>query len=224
MGSFKNESINIAFEQGIFCSIILHISKCCHEMKQDCHSEGEYLPNHEDKISNRLVERYLNTGSLGLRFIPQGPEHYDAKTYTYKGRTDIQVVSSEWFINRKAYYIIECKRIDGKTRLNQAYVSEGISRFVILPNPKYSSHYGRNIMLGYIVQSIKIAENTVKIDCIQRKMLAEVTIGKMELVCDDGKGFSHHKCTYQGLGTREIELAHLFYDFSDVMRENRQRI
>jgi hypothetical protein len=191
-------------------------------MEHDCRLSGEYLYNHEDKISNRLVERYLNNNSLGLRFILQKPEHYDAETDTYVGRTDIQVVSLEWlFSNREAYHIIECKRIDGETRLNQAYVSEGISRFAASPTPKYSSHYGRNIMLGYVVQTIKIAENTVKIDSIQRNVLVGITIGKMELVCDDGKGFSHHKCTYQSFGTPEIELAHLFYDFSSVISENK---
>jgi hypothetical protein len=169
-------------------------------MKRDCHLSGEYLYNHEDKISNRLVERCLDINSLGIRFILQQVEHYDTETDTHRGRTDIRVVSFEWlFGNREAYYIIECKRIDGNMHLNQAYVSEGVSRFVIPPKPKYPSYYGRNIMLGYVVRAIKVAENTAKIDCIQRKMLAEVTIGRMEFVCDDSEGFSHYKCTVVNL-------------------------
>jgi hypothetical protein len=221
MSGFKNKSNNIAFEQGLFGLIILHISKCCREMKKDCHSSGDYLYNHEDKISNRLVERYLDTNSLGIRFILQKLEHYDAETNTYRGRTDIQVVSSEWlFSNRKAYYIIECKRIDGGNSLNRAYVSEGVARFLISPNPKYSSYYGRNIMFGYVVQTVNVAENTAKIDCIQREILTGVTIGEMELICDDRESFSHHKCTYQGFDAPKIELAHLFYDFSDVVSYN----
>jgi hypothetical protein len=212
MGGFKREANNIAVEQ-----VLSHISKCCREMKEACHSTSEYLYNHEDKISNRLVEGHLNDNPLNLRFILQKPEHFDDETDTYKGRTDIQVVSFDWFLDSNAYYIIECKRIDGSAPLNRAYITDGVSRFVAGPDPKYSSYYGRNIMLGYIVQTINIAENTRKIDCIQREILAGIAIGNMAVVCVDGD-FSHYKCAYQQSDAPEIELAHLFFDFSDVIK------
>ncbi|MCL2695084.1 MAG: hypothetical protein FWE69_02025 [Clostridiales bacterium] len=219
MGGFKKESNNTVFEQNFFSSIVLHISQCCLKMRDDCRTAGESLYNHEDKISRRLVERYLNRDIMGLRFILQNPEHYNTDTDTHKGRTDIKVVSLEWlFMNSDAYYIIECKRLDGKPRLNKEYVCEGISRFVIMPSPKYSSYYGRNIMLGYIVvQSVNIDENTKNIDNLQRNLLADVTIGKMQLVDDDRKGFSRYQCSYQSNDNHNIELTHLFCDFSDVV-------
>ena len=128
MGGFKNEDNNIALEYGLFRSIILHIFKCCNEMKQDCQSSGTNLHDHEDKITNRLVERYLNKKYSGFKYLLQRPENYDACTDTHVGITDITVVSSDWFsnINPNAYYIIECKRIDGSNSLNKAYVEGGI--------------------------------------------------------------------------------------------------
>lgn len=217
MGGFRRDSNNTEFEQNLFNLIILHISQCCGEMRNDCMSVGENLYNHEDKISNRLVECYLDMNSLGLRFILQKPEHYNTETDTYLGRTDIAVCSLDWFKNRNAYYIIECKRIDGSKDLNSKYVSEGISRFVVSPEPKYSSYYGRSIMLGYIVQAILVGENTRKIDELQRKILSGVAIDDMMLVCDNDEGFSRYQCRYQPEGITAIELTHLFYDLSDVI-------
>jgi hypothetical protein len=200
-------------------------------MRRDCKSSGQLLYTYEDKlgkvkqedkISDRLVAEYLDLNFLGLRFEREIREHYDIETNRYKGRIDIKVMSKDWLKNRDAYYIIECKRLDGKSGLNREYVSEGISRFLFpIHNPQYPSYYSRNIMLGYVVNAINIAENILKIDCIQRKILVGITIGKMDFVYDDGEGFSHHKCTYQDFGTPAIELAHLFYDFSDVISENK---
>jgi hypothetical protein len=221
MGGFKKRSNNTAFEQNLFSLIISHISQCCEKMREDCKTTGNSLYNHEDKISNRLVERYLDVNSLGLRFVLQKPEHYDAETDTHKGRTDITVVSSDWLKNHDAYYIIECKRIDGKLRLNREYVSEGISRFVMSPLPKYHSYYGRNIILGYVVQAINIGDNTRRIDSIQREILIDVAIGEMSLVYDNGNGFYRYRCLYQTSGNLNLELAHLFYDFSDAICANK---
>ena len=218
MGGFKKESNNVVFEQNLFNLIILKISESCESLKNDCHEFGDYLSNNEDKISNRLVERYLNLNRFGIRFILQKPEQYNADTDTYKGRADITVVSLDWlFKNHEAFYIIESKRLDGHYLLNKAYVSEGVLRFVMPPLPKYSSYYGRNIMLGYIVKKINVSENMKKIDKLQRKLLIGMAIGEMELVCDDGKGFNRYQCLYQVDSNLNIELTHLCYDFSSVM-------
>ena len=217
MGGFKKSANNEIGKQNFFNLIILRIAQCCAKMREDCKTTGEKLYNHEDKISNRLVERYLDMNDLGLRFVLQKPEHYDAETDTYKGRTDITVVSADWLKNRDAYYIIECKRIDGGNELNKKYVSEGVSRFVVSPEPKYSSYYGKSIMLGYIVQAITVGANIDKIDKLQRKLLIGVTIGNMCLVYEDGKGFYRYQCLYQSKNNLNVELSHLFYDFSDVV-------
>lgn len=218
MGGFKTESNNTIFEHGLFNVIVLHISKCCETMRNDCQKTANPLPNHEEKISNRLVARYLNVGIKGIKFTRENPESFDVETDTYKGRTDIRVVSSDWLSgNDNAYYTVEAKRIDGSTKLNHEYVCEGVSRFLVPVPPKYPSYYGKNIMLGYIVQAINISENARIIDSLQRKMLIGVAISEIKSVCDDGKGFSRYQCLYQTNNDMNVELAHLFYDFSDVI-------
>ena len=219
MGGFKNESNNIDFEQNLFNLIVIHIAQCCKKMQKDCETTGNYLYNHENKISNRLVAEYLDLNILGIRFRRETPAHYDAKTHMYKGRTDITVMSSDWLNNPDVYYVIECKRLDGEADLNRKYVSKGISRFILLPGPKYSSYCGKSIMLGYVVQTINVCENTKKIDKLQRELFTDVTISEMRLVCDDEKGFNHYQCLYQTSCDLNVEITHLFYDFSDVMHE-----
>jgi hypothetical protein len=220
MGGFKNESNNAVFEQGFFKLIILHISKCCETMRNDCQKTIKPpLPNHEDKISNRLVALYLNVGIKGVKFTRENLEDFDVETDSFKSRTDIRVVSSNWLDGSdNAYYTIEAKRIDGSAKLSKKYVCEGISRFLVPFPPKYPSYYGKNIILGYIVQAIDIGDNKNKIDDLQRKLLFGVTISEMESVYDDRKFFSRYKCLYKAENNLSVELAHLFYDFSDVMQ------
>lgn len=219
MGGFKRNSNNIEFEKNLFELIILHISQSCEKMYGDCNATSNMLYNHEDKISNRLVERYLKENKLGLKFIREMSENFNDKTDTYIGRTDIIVGSSDWLHNHRAYYVIECKRIDGSNGLNEKYVSEGVFRFVGFPEPKYSSHYGKNIMLGYIVKAIDIRENTKKIDTLQRKSLVDLTIGSMSFVSGGRQGLFRYQCLYQSEETlQSVALTHLFHDFSSVVR------
>jgi len=211
MSNFK-----MGAKQDFFRLIILHISKCCEAMRDDCRRKTKNpLPNHEDKISNRLVARYLNVGVKGIRFDRESLEGFDDDTDTFIGKTDIRVGLSDYLNgNDKAYYTIEAKRLDGTQNLNNKYVSDGISRFVAPPSPKYSSYYGKSIMLGYVVRDIDVSRNTEEIDKLQHKLLVGTMVGSMSLICDDGKGFSHYQCSYQNLN---IELTHLFYNFSDVI-------
>ena len=220
MGGFKNKSNNIIYKRDLFTLIVSHISKCCERMRSDC-KDGSCVPlfNHEDKISNRLVEQYLNNNPFQLRFILQMPVNYDDKSDTHKGRPDIAVGLSDWLGHPKKFYYIEAKRIDGNRPLNKKYVTEGVFRFADSSSPKYPSYRGKNIMLGYVVQAIDVVKNVGEIDKLQRELLVGVSVGNMEVIFHDKKGFSQYKCLYQTSSNFSIELTHLFYDFSDIMEE-----
>jgi len=74
-------------------------------------------------------------------------------------------------------------------------------------------------MLGYVVNAININENAGVIDDLQRVLLIGVTIGEMSLECDDGKGLHRYHCSYHTGADFDVDLAHIFYDFSDVICE-----
>jgi hypothetical protein len=125
MGGFVNDRLNIDFANGAVDTIIIHLTKCSSKMKADSVKNSNPLKNHEDKITNRLVARYLNAAPGSFRYETQTPETFDEETDTFIGRTDIKVLPMSHFCGSDAYFIIECKRVDGSADLNRAYVAEG---------------------------------------------------------------------------------------------------
>ncbi|MBU7006875.1 hypothetical protein [Phosphitispora fastidiosa] len=220
MGGFKNETINSAFDIGIINVIIAHLTKCSKQMKVDCIATDNLLKNNEDAITNRLIAVYLNTEPGIFRYEPQSPEHYDRETDHYIGRTDIKVISGDYFRDEKAYYIIECKRIDGSITLNQNYITKGVERFFSPnPHPKYSSYYLQNIMFGYVVRAIDITENADKIDKLQGSLLKGATASQFTLMQNENSQYYVYACVYVAPDIGQIELNHLFFDFADVICE-----
>ena len=218
MGGFRDESNNIAFEIGIFNLIIEHIYNCCKKMRQDCIDSGNLLINHEDRITDRLVASYLDDNNLGFSFIPQSPESFNQEEDRFLGRCDIKVISRNYFIDRKDYFLIECKRIDGHSDLNRQYVSKGIARFVMEP-VKYPSYHKLNIMLGYIVEPIDIPKNLKKIETLQKNLLTNVQTEEFVFVFKDDTDFYHYGCTYRSSMIGTLRLAHLFYDCSMIVKD-----
>ncbi len=162
MSGFQNPALNRVYKEQSFNRITGAIVKGCELMVSDCVKGKNLLDNHEEKIRTFLVENYLDNDEkrddiglqgLNIRFEIEVPENYNPATISYIGRTDIRIVSDDWFRNREAYYIVECKRLDGGNTLNNLYVKEGVSRFVG-DVPKYSSFYNKNIMLGFCVKTM----------------------------------------------------------------------
>jgi hypothetical protein len=134
------------------------------------------IENAEDIITARLVEDFLENdlvqSSLSLmsyRFIPE-PAAYNAQ-YLQIGYSDIRVIVTHRvgaFDTTKADYIIECKRLDGKSGLNTKYVKEGICRFV---EEKYTwkTVHKVSAMLGYIVVQSDIPKCVDNINRIGKK-------------------------------------------------------
>ena len=215
---FGNKSLNQQIRKTLFNDSIYLLFVCSQRMVSDCKS-GKLVLNHEDKITNRLAARYLNKNNIGLRFIPQTQEHFDPETDSYIGRTDFTVIGEDFLRNDNAYYVVECKRIDGSTHMNNEYVKNGVVRFINLLSdgtPKYSSYYRQSIMFGYVVQAIDIPQNAAEIDGIQRTILKNIPIGLFSLVQNFETEFFYYSCQYETT-VGNIDLAHLFFDFSEVV-------
>ncbi len=220
MGGFLNQTLNSEFKHGLYSIIILAVRQSCELMVKDGIAQGKHIDNHEEKIRTHLLENYLDKDELRpqiglantpLRFTAEVPEGYDVTSESYIGRTDIKVVSSDWFANRNDYYIIECKRIDGTQTLNNKYVTEGVCRFVGDP-PKYSSYHNRNFMLGFIVRNIDCAKNAKEIATIHRTVLNR-KISK-DITLNEETGVYH---LYESEYVSSLVLSHIFYDFSAIV-------
>ena len=216
MLGFKDDKLNVDFEYAFTKIIMSHLIKCCDEMIADCVASGNMLHNNEDKITNRLVEEYLNKGRNIIRYIVQAPENYNSDEDEYRGRVDIKVCALDrFFIDAHDYYIIECKRINGGNDLNKKYVTDGVSRFTSNP-PKYHSFRHRNMMLGYVVSSIDIPENLKVIDRLQRTLLDNCSSEGFTLIQKVEREHYIYSCQYKVLGD-VVELFHIFYNYSKVV-------
>jgi len=225
MGGFKNQDLNLIFSEGVWENIKKTLLICSKSMREDALISSHFIENHEEIIRNRLLKKYLDNDEfreqmridqLNLRFEPEVPEHFDEKSDTYQGRTDIRVINKNFFKTNKAYHTIECKRIDGGYTLNKKYVTEGIARFVSYPI-LYPSHYHKNLMFGFVVKPIDINANSTNIDAIQQSELQDYIINGLHMIGFEDTLFYFYSCEYNITGKEILELQHLFFDFSPII-------
>jgi hypothetical protein len=176
------------------------------------------LPNDENEIRNKIVgDEFLNNNKvrneLGISdylFEPEATEN--------TGRVDIKIISRQsTFVDTKAYYIIECKRLDNKnttgtTGLNAKYIDDGIARFV---SKKYSM-YGKTAgMIGFVVEEMDIHKNILDIKTLLNQHFTHINTEEAftpkTIVSDfEFSYYSRHKID----GISKI-IYHLMFNFSN---------
>lgn len=201
----------------VYCRITDFLVDICDGIIVDCEQSNRKLPNDENIIRNVMIEDYIKKWKFSkrmadFRFESENPEHYDGKG-KYIGRVDIRILWKGDFAKDDAYFIVECKRIDGTAYLNKEYIKEGICRFV---NKKYSSYYGRNIMLGFVVNKIDISGNVRLIDDMQSSYLDSNSFEPFVLIRKTS-GTELYRNNYH-INTGALELCHLFSDYSSIVR------
>lgn len=217
MRGMLNRNILRALYRASFEKIINYILDICELVVEDYEKKQLKLPNDENGIRSIILEEYMKRqkGAYGMsdyRFELEVPENY-AGNGKHIGRVDIRILLKNDFEKEDAYYVIECKRIDGTSDLNKKYIKEGVARFV---TQKYSSYYGRNIMLGFVVKKIDVSANAKLIEEIQNAESDHHMHGDFQLV--ESKGVTEsYKCMYQ-IHSGEVELHHIFSDYSSIMQ------
>lgn len=221
MAGFGKGALNLLVKEKVFDEISAYILFCCNQMKKELISTGKRIPNDENLIRNYLLENYLDDNVVRRKhnmsmfhFLSEIQENFDDSSLNYVGRVDIKIMNqNEWFEDRDAAYIVECKRLDGKSHLNHLYVQKGIKRFVVYP-PHYNSYYEKNFMLGFITEKISINRIVEQIQTIQRKD------GNIEIITDFTKvaELGTYDCSYLMKGII-IKLRHMFSDISECLTE-----
>lgn len=182
------------------------------------------LCNNENSIRDEFL-KYLQCPDFKkkqeLRYLK-----FDLETIENTGRADIRILpTKDEYIDDKAYYIIECKRLDsknltGNAGLNAEYVKNGICRFV---TDYYSSYFSCNAMFGFIVESVDVQKDIVDninsmlninyINAQNREVNANV-IQPMHYE-DFANAYPYsYVSTHTCKSGKEITLYHLMFDFS----------
>jgi len=197
--------------------ILAQITRCYFMML------GKYktIENNEILIRNRFYKDFLENNKileyLGLNYFffdIESPEIDDS--YQEKGRADIKVYNaSERMHDRNAYYIIECKRLDGNMTLNREYIKEGIRRFAY---NKYPSHFQLSGMLGFVIKDTDMHENIKRMNLlIKQDYLNTNTLFYLkQYIFMQGFNFSYIS-VHTTLEKKEIRLYHLMWDFSKII-------
>jgi len=209
---YNNEPYELEFEK-----ILTGITACYKMMIKDNVSVPS---NAENRIRDILLLNYLKKGDIknkvnltNYHFEREVPED------TTKGRVDIKIISLNDFKIDEAYYIIECKRLDnqkptGISGLNGKYINEGIMRFVFVTE-YYSSYYGINGMIGFVVEQMNIADNIKSINGLLNIKFTSANTKKKLMPVDFIKDFKHSYCsTHEDIEGKEIKLYHLMFDYS----------
>lgn len=195
--------------------ILTQISECYKLMLTDYN----IIENDENTIRNRLWKDYLNKNEIRTKlklnqyiFHSESPNVDDE--YKETGRHDIQVYNPiEFCKNTDAYFIIECKRLDGinsgKGSLNYKYIENGISRFT--SRADYPTFYGINGMIGFVVKATNISKIIKSINLLlpDNENLNTKTINN-----DFDSSYLSKHTDYQD---KNIELYHLMFDFSALI-------
>lgn len=213
-----SHKISEALRRDDFEQISNYLVESCKSLAWDYTQQGKQLPNNENQIRTILLEEYLDDddqrkvhGMSGYRFEPETQEHYDGQG-NYIGRADIRIILKTDFEKRNAYYLAECKRIDGSDDLNKKYVREGVKRYV---TRKYSAYYGKDLMLGFVVKQISISQNAKEIESLQNACADPHMHGSFQLL-ETKASHVMYKCIYQ-IDQGQLELRHIFVDFSGVV-------
>lgn len=207
-------------KQKEFKNILSKVVMCYEIMCSDCVKQGKTLPNNENSLRDILHYEYLNIKQVRAKcnltqylFVPEVPE--DRKKNDIRGRTDLRVIiKSRTFENPQEYFTIECKRIDGNKSLNEAYIVNGILRFVN-ESPLYLSYYRTNGMLGFIVKDINVANNMNEIDSLLSNKYEEVKVID-NIVSEDSV-----PCCYMSTyisQNKPLRLYHLMLDVSRFVK------
>ncbi len=210
----SNFSGSIPFYDNEFEKILSKITICYQLMKTD----KVVLENDENKIRDILLLNYLKNDKIREK-VDLLEWHFEREVQEDHsiGRTDIKVISPNTFKKQKAYYILECKRLDntntaGTSGLNAKYIENGIDRFI---TKYYLSYYRVNGMIGFVVEDLKIDENVKNINTLLTTSFSSITT-KQEITKDSFiDNFKYH---YYSVHTDkdkdELKIYHLMFDLS----------
>ena len=149
------EDADIYYEN-IFKNLLLNIYSCYEYMLAD---KIKVPKNNENEIRD-ILYKYISKRKIRNEICNIYGFNFDKEVDEKTGRIDLKIKDINDFEDFDSYYIIECKRLDGESTLNKYYINHGINRFT---SGYYSSSYGINGMLAFVVEKIDIHSNMDKI-------------------------------------------------------------
>jgi len=196
------------------CIKIYHLIICSHTK----------FKNDEETIRDGFM-CYLKDDVYKSAHSPLDKYQFDKEVEDGNGRLDIRILNVNPYKGDKAFYSIECKKLDninvnGSTGLNAEYIKNGICRYVY---GYYSTYYDTNAMFGFVVEQMDIAKNINNINSLlpnnyinQQKISVNANVTQPLQYFDFANGYPFSYLSKHNHNSgKEITLYHLMFDFSN---------
>lgn len=207
---------------------LFSVLRCFVDIYKDMISRQCKVENKEELIRDSFF-CYLDDDSYRNNTPVLQNFHLERESQEGMGYLDIKVKPIKPYCSVKAYYIVECKRLDahnlkGDTGLNAEYVKNGICRFV---TDYYSSYFDCNVMFGFLVESVDVQTDIV--DNINSMMQRRYTNAQKRVVKADviqqmqyedfinGYPYSYIS-KHTSKSGKELTLYHIMFDFSQNIK------
>ena len=190
-------------------------------------SKRTMFKNDEETIRDGFM-CYLKDDIYKNAHSPLDKYQFDKEVEDGKGRLDIRILNVNPYKGDKAFYSIECKRLDnnyknGISGLNFKYIKDGMCRYI---SGYYSTYYDTNVMFGFVVEQMDITKNIDNINALlpvsffnqQNELVNANTVQPLQYFdFANGYPFSYmSKHTHKS--GKEITLYHLMFDFSNSIQ------
>ena len=206
---------------------LMSLLSSCVDIYEEILSQNIQLKNNEEFIRDAIFD-FLNNDEYRSNVGVLQLFHFEKEPQENSGFLDIKVKPLNPYESTKAYYVIECKRLNahnltGTTGMNAEYVKNGICRFV---TNYYSSYFDSNMMFGFLTEKADIHLDIVS--NINEMLNVDYTNARGEKVNANAsqplmyeeirRGYPY---SYVSKHTRNngknVDLYHLFFDFSSVV-------
>ena len=162
------------------------------------------------------LNKYKSHPNFSLGNILANNETQDGTTnYHQKGRNDIRItyITQAFTLHPKEYFVIECKRLDNSSMLNNKYIKKGLMKFI---TGTYSSNDNNAIMVAYIEKG----EIEEIVDKLNEKLNDIENIHNLKILSkvDKIKNFDY---IYNSKHERDFNLPpisvhHLMFDYKNI--------
>lgn len=194
-----------------FEDILSQLTACYYLMK----SNNCTIQNNENLIRDTIVNNYLMNNDVRKQVgINDYLFYRELPTIDNTGRVDIYIATQKTFQDTDAYYIIECKRLDGGKELNREYIDNGIVRFT--NEKKYPFYENIAGMIGFVVKKIDIHKNTYRyINELLQNTFTKINTEKTLTKRDIYPNFEYSYYSSHKIDDVSKIIYHLMFDFSD---------
>jgi len=161
----------------------------------------------ENNIRDRFVWDFENTNQITCRLVNDGILQIDLERYHFISQNEKKRTDLTFFISGLGNFTFECKRLFKKTSKNEAYIADGLKRFIDSQYSRMNDYAG---MLGFVVSG---DITTIRAELLNK--CRNVSYIPNDFTSQEYDEWKHTiKTAHSRNGNTNICIYHLFFEFN----------